>query len=95
MQAGSGFLVDGDGGATLVLSNVAALTGDELYEMWLLDAEGTMQPAGTYRAQGSGGLVVIPLERDPTGHSTFAVTVEPHRVEAPTSDPVIVGQLEG
>jgi hypothetical protein len=94
-EAGSGFLVDGEGGGLLVLSGVPELSGDDLYEMWLLDAEGNMQPAGTYRPEGSGGLVVIPLELDPSGHSAFAVTVEARRVDAPTSDPVIAGQIEG
>ena len=34
------------------------------------------------------------MEDDLAGFQTFAVTVETERVEAPTGDPVMVGNLE-
>jgi hypothetical protein len=38
--------------------------------------------------------VVVALEHDLTGAAAFAVTVEADRVDAPTSDPVLVAPLE-
>lgn len=92
-EAGSGLLIDGDDGATLVLSNLAALSGDDLYELWLIDAEGNPVAVGTHRPTAGAELTVIPLEQDPGGFATFAVTVEARRVDAPTSDPVLVARL--
>lgn len=92
-QAGSGFLIDGEGGAKLVLAEIAALADDDIYELWLLDAAGTPLSVGMYRPGVSDGLVVIPLERDPSGYATFAMTVEAIRVETPTSDAVIAGAI--
>ena len=40
-------------------------------------------------------VAVVPVEDDLAGFQTFAVTVETERVEAPTGDPVMVGNLEG
>jgi hypothetical protein len=39
-------------------------------------------------------VVVVPVERDLTGFTTFAVTVEHQRVATPTSTPVMVGNLK-
>ena len=47
------------------------------------------------RSRDPDDLVVVPLEQDLDNATTFAVTVEPQRVEAPTSDPVLVASLEG
>jgi hypothetical protein len=38
-------------------------------------------------------VAVVQLERDLSGFSIFAVTVEAERVAAPSSDPVILGVL--
>jgi hypothetical protein len=40
-------------------------------------------------------VAVLPVEKDLSGYATFAVTVEAERVDAPTSTPVMVGDLTG
>lgn len=40
-------------------------------------------------------VAVVTLERPLDDATTFAVTVESERVDAPTSDPVLVASLEG
>jgi hypothetical protein len=84
-----------DGTATLVLSALPELPADELYELWLMDAEGNPVIAGTHRPESDDGLLIFELERDPAGWATFAITVERSRVDAPTSDPVVSGELSG
>lgn len=94
-DAGTGILVDHADGATVVLAGLSPVGEGQLYELWLLDSAGTPVAVGTHRPTTDQGVVVIPLERDIDGYATFAMTVERARVEAPTTDPVIVGQLEG
>ncbi len=61
-----------------------------------MDAEGNPVIAGTHRPGSSeDGLTIIELEHDPAGWATFAITVERSRVDAPTSDPVLIGELSG
>jgi anti-sigma-K factor RskA len=92
-SAGRGYLVDTPGtGAALVIADLSALPANELYELWLLDAAGAPVAVGTF-TPGSGAIAVVPVERDLAGYATFAVTVEPKRVEAPTGDPVMIGHL--
>jgi anti-sigma-K factor RskA len=93
-DAGRGFVIEIAGpGATLVLGDVAQLPPDRLYELWLIDAEGTPVSVGTFTQDS--GPVVVPVEDDLSDFATFAVTVEAQRVDAPTSTPVMVGPLEG
>lgn len=92
-EAGSGVLVDGDDGAWLVTSELDVLTGGELYELWLMDADGNPVAVGTHTGSPEGELIVVRLEHDPEGFATFAVTVEPARLDAPTGEPVLVAQL--
>ena len=92
-SAGSGWVIESGGVAQFVAADLAALPEGMLYELWLLDAEGTPTAVGT--VDDPDDLVVVPLEQDLAGATTFAVTVEAGRVDAPTSDPVIVAPLEG
>lgn len=92
-SAGRGYVVETPGtGAALVIGDLASLPSDRLYELWLLDAAGTPVAVGTFRP-GSDPLVIVRLDRDLSGFATFAVTVEAERVDAPTSAPVVVGDL--
>jgi anti-sigma-K factor RskA len=92
-SGGRGYVVETPGtGAALVIADLAALPSDKLYELWLLDAAGTPVAVGTF-TPGSDALAVVRLDRDLTGFTTFAVTVEAERVDAPTSTPVMVGDI--
>jgi anti-sigma-K factor RskA len=93
--AASGYLVDTpDGTATLVVSGLPELPEGQLYELWLMDAKGNPVIAGTHTGSADE-LKIIELEEDPAGWATFAITVERSRVGAPTTDPVLIGELSG
>lgn len=93
-SAGRGYVVDTPGsGAALVVADLASLPADKIYELWLLDAAGTPVAVGTF-APSDTDVAVVHVERDLAGYATFAVTVEASRVDAPTSDPVMVAPLE-
>jgi hypothetical protein len=38
---------------------------------------------------------VVQLDRPLTGYATFAITLEAHRVEAPSGNPVLTASLAG
>ncbi|MEX0709758.1 MAG: anti-sigma factor [Chloroflexota bacterium] len=91
-SAGRGYVVETPGsGAALVIADLASLPADQLYELWLIDADGAVA-VGTFTPSGSA-IAVVPVDRDLTGFATFAVTVEAERVDAPTTTPVMVGDL--
>ena len=49
-SGGRGYVVETPGtGAALVVADLASLPADRLYELWLLDAEGTPVAVGTFR----------------------------------------------
>ena len=92
-DAGRGYVVETPGaGAALVVTDLQALPADRLYELWLIDAAGTPVAVGTFTPSG-GPVAVVPVERDLTGYANFAVTVEAHRVSAPTLPIVMIGDL--
>jgi anti-sigma-K factor RskA len=81
---GRGYVVDTAGsGSTLVVADPTSLPADRLYELWLLDAQGTPVAVGTFTPSATEPAVVH-VEKDLTGYTTFAVTVESHRVDSPT-----------
>jgi len=83
-QDGRGYVVDTAGsGSTLVVADLTSLPADKLYELWLLDAAGTPVAVGTFRPSATEPAVVH-VEKDLTGYTTFAVTVESQRVDSPT-----------
>jgi anti-sigma-K factor RskA len=91
--AGSGYVIDHEGqGATFLVAGLEDLPSGDIYELWLLDAAGTPLAVGTIEV-ADPELAVVALEQDLTGFATFAVTVEAERVDAPTSDPVMVGTI--
>jgi anti-sigma-K factor RskA len=93
-DAGRGYVVETPGqGAALVVANLGALQADQLYELWLLDAAGTPVAVGTFRPEGSE-IQVVEVERDLSGYTTFAVTVEAKRMDAPSGAPVMAGAIE-
>lgn len=90
-EAGSGLLIEADDSAIFVAQHLEDLPPDRLYHFWLLDAGGNPLPAGTLTE--TTGVVVAPLERGLAGAHTFAVTLERARVEAPSSAPILTGDL--
>jgi anti-sigma-K factor RskA len=92
-SAGSGWVIESGGDAHFVADGLAEPPPGQIYELWLLDAEGNPTAVGT--VDDPDDLVVVPLEHDLGNATTFAVTVEQQRVEAPTSAPVLVASLEG
>jgi anti-sigma-K factor RskA len=91
--AGTGYLIETeDGGATFLVAGLTELEAGELYELWLLDAAGTPVAVGTID-EPNPQLAVAELEQGLAGFTTFAVTVEQGRVDAPTSDPVMVAAI--
>jgi anti-sigma-K factor RskA len=93
-SGGRGYVVDTPGeGAALVVADLTALPADNIYELWLLDEAGVPVAVGTFTPTDTD-VAVVHVERDLSGFAIFAVTVEASRVDAPTSDPVMVGPLE-
>ena len=91
--AGRGYVVDTEGaGSSFVVADVGALDANQLYELWLIRADGVPVDVGTFRP-GADAVAVIPVEQDLAGFTTFAVTVESQRVDAPTLPIVMAGEL--
>ncbi len=91
--AGQGYVVDTAGaGASFVVTDANALEANELYVLWLIGPDGVPVDVGAFEP-GDAGVTVVPVEHDLSGFQTFAVTVEAERVDAPTSDPVMVGAV--
>ena len=90
--AGTGFLIDAE--QPVLVASVSAAPAGSLYEMWLIDAEGTPVAVGTFEAPEEG-FQVVELEQPLADFATFAITVESERVEAPTGDPVMLAPLSG
>lgn len=91
-RGGTGWVMEHDGQASFLAAQLEPLSGGTLYELWLMDADGLATPVGTLT--DGNELSLVRLEGSLTGASTFAITVEPHRVDAPTSDPVVEAALD-
>lgn len=91
--AGTGYVIDTAGpGASFLVAGLTEPPSGDIYVMWLIDAAGTPVAVGTIAASG-GDLTVATVEQDLTGFATFAVTVEAGPVDAPTTEPVMAGQV--
>jgi anti-sigma-K factor RskA len=86
-------VLETDGRAVFLADALAALPEGRLYELWLIGPDGVPAPAGA--VADTDGVTVVELEDALGSATTFAVTVEAERVEAPTSEPVLVATLEG
>jgi anti-sigma-K factor RskA len=91
-SAGTGWVIESGDQAMFLASDLAALPAGSLYELWLIGPEGAPIAVGTLT--DTKGVVLVTLDRSLSGSITFAVTVEASRVEAPTSDPVLVAALD-
>ena len=91
-SAGRGWVIESGDVAQFVAVDLAEPPSGPIYELWLLDAEGNPTAGGT--VDDADDRIVVPLEQDLANATPFAVTAEPHRVESPTSAPVLVGSHE-
>jgi len=90
---GAGYLVaDQSGTATFVGANLARLSANQIYELWLIGSDNKPVAVGTF-TPSADAVTVVPLERGISGFAVFAVTAESHRVDAPTSQPVMTAKL--
>lgn len=91
---GSGYVIaDKNGTASFVGANLAPLKADQIYELWLIGSDNKPVAVGTLTP--SDAVAVVPLERGISGFAVFAVTAESHRVDTPTSQPVMTANLGG
>lgn len=81
----------------LVVLNLEGLPqpGDQrVYQLWYL--KGDVPHPGTTFTPNQDGRVVVPLSGDLSNYQAIAVTVEPSGgSDAPTSDPILLGKLNG
>jgi anti-sigma-K factor RskA len=90
-QAGRGWVIQSGDQALFMADGLADLAAGQLYEFWLIDADGTTVAAGTLT--DTDGVALVTLERTLGDATTFAVTVETERVEQSANDPVLVATL--
>ena len=90
--AGSGWVVESGQQAMFMAEDLADLPPGQLYEFWLIDADGNAVAAGTLT--DTDGVALVTLERNLEGATTFAVTVETERVDQSVNDPVMVAAIE-
>ena len=89
--AGRGWVIESGDDAMFMAEGLAELESNELYEFWVIDAEGRAVAAGTLT--DTDGVALVTLEENIDDATTFAVTVETERVEQSTNDPVMVADL--
>lgn len=89
-EAGRGLLLDTPDGPRFLTTGLEPPPSGRLYELWLIGEDGVPVDVGVV---GGDGVAVVPVEDDLAGYVTFAVTVEAERVDAPTSDPVMVADI--
>ncbi|MDQ3689707.1 MAG: anti-sigma factor [Chloroflexota bacterium] len=90
-DAGRGWVIQNDDEALFLADGLAELASGQLYELWLMDADGNAVAVGTL--DETDGIAVVTLEQGLDDAATFAVTVETERVDQPTSEPVMVAAL--
>ena len=90
-SAGSGLVIESGEQAMFMTENLLDLPADQLYELWLIDGDNAPVAVGTL--SDTDGVALVTLERDLGSATSFAITVESERVDAPTSEPVLVASL--
>lgn len=92
-SGGTGYVVAGKSGkASMIVADLGTPGNGRIYELWLIGPDGKPVGVGTFGGS-SDPVAVVPLERGVTGYTTFAVTIEAQRVDAPTSQPVMTATL--
>ena len=91
-EVGSGWVIESGDQAMFMAEDLADLPDDQLYELWLIDADGNAVAAGILTE--TDGVTLVTLERGLQDAAVFAVTVETERVEQSANDPVMVAALD-
>ena len=88
LASGNGrLIVDQDGRAALVLTNLGPAPSGRTYQAWIIEGENPI-PAGIF--PGEDGLDVVLVDGDVADGEVVAVTIEPAGgVDAPTQPPVL------
>lgn len=89
---GSGWVIESGDEAMFMAEDLAELPDGQLYEFWLIDAEGNAAAAGILTE--TDDVTLVTLERGIEDAAVFAVTVEAERVEQSANDPVMVATLD-
>ncbi len=90
-DAGRGILLQTGSAASFVATDMTGLPSDQLYEAWLIPADGAPLAVGVFRPDN--GPLLVQLDDGLDGFATFALTVEQGRVDTPTGAPVLVASL--
>ena len=90
-EIGNGWVIQNGDEAMFMAEGLADLATGQLYELWLIDADGTAVAAGTLT--DTDGVTLVPLERPLEDAVTFAVTIETERVEQSQNDPVMIAAI--
>jgi anti-sigma-K factor RskA len=90
-SGGTGWILQTADRAVFLAEELAELPADRIYELWLIDPDGSPTAVGVI--EQTAGLTIVELERSLDAATAFAVTIEAERVESPTSDPVLIAPL--
>lgn len=90
-DAGAGWLVADGQQATFIGADLTQPPSGDIMELWLIDESGTPVAAGVLDPAATLAVsrLAIPID----DYAMLAITVEDAYVDAPTSDPVMVGEL--
>ncbi|WP_052664457.1 anti-sigma factor [Nitriliruptor alkaliphilus] len=80
--------------AVLLVNGMAAAPEDHNFVIWLIDGEGTAEPAGTFDVDDRGRATRV-VAGDLAATAALGVTIEPdgQPVTVPTSDPLMVVEM--
>lgn len=91
-EAGRGWVIQSGETAYFLADDLAELDAGQLYELWVIDSDGTPIAAGV--TTDTDGVALVALEQSLDGATAFAVTVETERVDQPSGTPVLVAPLD-
>jgi anti-sigma-K factor RskA len=93
---GHGTVVRSANGSLLVAAHLPPLQDNRVYQLWLIQGQGTPVSGGTFRVNAQGDVLVSLAPGTPMPNAdTFAITNEPAGGSpAPTNPPLIVGSTQ-
>ena len=79
--------------AVLAVKGLPQLDPGQVYEMWLVDSRGVASDEGVTTAPD--GKIAVQMDADLSKYRQFAITIEPGERQAPSTLPVLQGNLRG